>query len=548
MTLPTEFELMPVREQALGGGIEGAQRNTRELASWNAPMGPADMLINPIKEVADARSRDVIMNDGYMLGAINSHRDSIVGNQYRLNSNPNYRVLGADEGWAEEFQQAVEARFNLISDANECWLHAGGTLTLTGMVRLAIAQFMATGEVLGTGEYKRASSRPCATAFQFVSPDRLSNPDLQMDSRYLRRGIKRDAWGAPISAFIRTNHPYDYMGLDSIGEMFNWKEVPFRLPWGRLQVLHILDALQPDQTRGISDMVSVLKQIKMTKSFQDVTLQNAVVNASYAAALESELPPEMVAAAMGQGQQTFGGVAFDYMSMLSKYMGAAGAIQIDGAKIPQLFPNTKLRMQPMGTPGGIGTQFEESLLRYIASGLGLSYEQFSKDYSKVNYSSARAGQNEAFKMTQARKKLIADRVATEIFTLWLEEDIMGGNLPMYRGFTKDKFYRDPLVKSALAQCGWIGAGRGQIDELKETQSAMLRIKSGLSTFEKECARLGEDFREIFKQRQREDRMMEEMGLTFTMDASKPGSNDVQKTVRGEGNDDATQSTEEETTQ
>lgn len=541
MTLPTEFELMPLREKALGGGLEGAQRNTRELATWNPPMGPADTIISPVKDVADARSRDVVMNDGYMLGAINAHRDSIVGNQYRLNSNPNYRVLGADEAWAEEFQQEVEARFNLISDSNECWLHAGGRLTLTGIVRMSIAQFMVTGEVLGTGEYKRSSTRPCATAFQFVSPDRLCNPDMRMDDKYLRRGIKLDDWGAPVSAFIRTNSPYDYLGLNTLTHMFNWKEIPFRLPWGRMQVLHIQDALDPEQTRGISDMVSVLKQIKMTKNFQDVTLQNAVVNASYAAALESELPADMVAAAMGQGQTTFGAVAYDYMSMLAQYMGAAGAIQIDGAKIPQLFPNTKLRMQPMGTPGGVGTPFEESLLRYIAAGLGLSYEQFSKDYSKVNYSSARAGQNEAFKMTQSRKKLIADRVATEIYTLWLEEDIMAGNLPMYPGFSKDKFYRDPLVKAALAQCGWIGAGRGQIDELKETQSAMMRIKSGLSTFEKECARLGEDFREIFKQRQREDRMIQEMGLTFTMDASKPGSNEVQKTVRGEGNDDSVQS-------
>lgn len=311
MTLPTNFEVMPLREKALGGGIEGAQRNTRELATWNAPMGPADLLVNPIKDVADARSRDVVMNDGYMLGAINSHRDSIVGNQYRLNANPNYLVLGADEKWAEEFQQVAEARFNLVSDSNRNWLHAGGTLNLTGIIRMAIAQFMLTGEVLGTGEYKRESDRPCRTAFQFVSPDRLCNPDMQMDNKFLRRGIKLDVWGAPVSAYIRTNHPYDYMGLDSIGALFNWKEIPFRLPWGRLQVLHIQDAMQPDQTRGVSDMVSVLKQIKMTKSFQDVTLQNAVVNASYAAALESELPAEMVAAAMGHGQPSFGAVAFD---------------------------------------------------------------------------------------------------------------------------------------------------------------------------------------------------------------------------------------------
>ena len=42
----------------------------------------------------------------------------------------------------------------------------------------------------------------------------------------------------------------------------------------------------------------------MTRSFNDITLQNAIVNASYAAAIESELPPEMTADMLGGGNRT----------------------------------------------------------------------------------------------------------------------------------------------------------------------------------------------------------------------------------------------------
>ena len=43
-----------------------------------------------------------------------------------------------------------------------------------------------------------------------------------------------------------------------------------------------------------------------------------------------------------------------------------------------------------GKGGPLGQEFEQSLLRYIAAALGVSYEQLSKDYSQTNYSSARA--------------------------------------------------------------------------------------------------------------------------------------------------------------
>ena len=45
-------------------------------------------------------------------------------------------------------------------------------------------------------------------------------------------------------------------------------------------VLHIIEQMRPDQTRGIAEMVAVLKEMRMTKRFHEITLQNAVVNAT----------------------------------------------------------------------------------------------------------------------------------------------------------------------------------------------------------------------------------------------------------------------------
>lgn len=515
-----------VQHRAFGGALEGAERTTRETFSWNPSIVSPDQQINPVKEMADARGRDSVQNDGYATGAINTHRDNIVGAEYRLNAQPDWNVLGIDQTRAEAFQIQAESEFNLLADSPECYFDAEGTKTLTGLIRLAVGGFVITGEVLGTAEWKRAADRPFSTAIQMVSPTRLSNPDGLPDDRFLSRGVVRDTFGEPTGYWIRATYPTEFFDP----RVQNWKLIEARKPWGRRQVIHIIEPLQPGQTRGVADMVSVLKNMRMTKKFKDVVLQNAVVNASYAAAIESELPREVVMGSMGLGQNGFGDMLGTYMQALAAYAGASQNIAVDGVKMPHLFPGTKLNLKPMGTPGGVGTDFEESLLRHTASALGLSYEQFSRDYSKTNYSSARASMAETWKYMQSRKKAVADRMATMIYILWLEERINAGAFKMLGNRAKEFFY-DPLKRAALTKCSWIGASRGQIDEMKETQSAILRIKAGLSTFELECARLGEDFRRIFVQRAKEQKLMEELGISFDDGAEKPGANDRQQTLK-----------------
>lgn len=527
-TLP-QIEVLPsapVEPSAMGGGLEGAERLSRETMRWNPSMRSPDQVINFAKPTADARGRDMVHNDGYAMGAVTTHRDSIVGASYRLNAQPNWRVLGASQEWAEEFQQVVEARFNLIADSEACYLDASGMNTFTGLIRLAVGGFVMTGEVLATAEWLRSPVRPLRTAIQMVSPDRLSNPEGVSDDRFLRRGIRKDTFGRPVSYYIRKGYPTEHYDEKS----YLWAEVPAGKPWGRKQVIHIIEQLLPDQSRGIADMVSVLKQMKMTKSFQEVTLQNAVVNASFAAAIESELPPEIVYQSLG-GADNAGWINTigQYMNALNDYIGNSSNINIDGAKIPHLFPGTKLNMTPMGTPGGVGSDFEESLQRNIAAALGLSYEEFSRDYSKTSYSSARASMVSTWRFMQSRKKNVADRLASAIYTLVLEEEINAGNLPLPPGKTAAHFY-EPLMKDAYSACSWIGASRGQIDELKETQAAILRIKSGLSTYEIEVSKLGLDFREVFEQRAREEGIIKAKGLAFSLDAQREGKKTTQNVL------------------
>lgn len=516
------------KDLMLGGGLEGASRTERELALWRPNMGSPDQIINTHKEIVDARSRDMAMNDGHVAGAVQTHKDSIVGSLFRLNAQPEWRVMGltdaVGESYAEEFQLVAEARFALTAESDNHWLDAARRQTLTEMLRLAVGGFVFSGEVCAASQWLRESGRPCRTAVALVSPDRLTNPNDIMDGPYpsvnsagikIKRGVEMDSRGRHLAYHIRNGHPAELMDFRA----YSWTRIEAEKPWGRKQFLYINEPLQIEQTRGVADMVAVLKLLKMTKKFSEVTLQNAVVNASFAAAIESEMPTADVVAALGGGTEGYEAALQEYLTMLGAYVGGGNNIALDGAMIPHLFPGTKLNLKPIGTPGGVGTEFEASLLRKIAAALGVSYEELARDYSKVSYSSARASMQQTWRFMQSRKKIVADKLASMIYTLWLEEEIAQGNIPLPPGWTRDDFYK-PLMPEAFSQCTWIGSGRGQIDEMKETQAAILRIKSGLSTYEDECAKLGNDFRRVFAQRAREEGLIKKYGLAFSLDAQK----------------------------
>ena len=544
---PPVAEMVPAGtggEMALGA-FEGADRFDASLALWQPSMGSADADIIPDKQLGDSRSRHMLRNDAYVQGGATLHKDNIVGAQYVLNAKPASRVLFGkqDDLWETEFQEEIEEHFDLAAESIDNLFDASRMNTFTSLVRLAVGIDLAGGEVLATVEWVR-DGRPFNTAIQMVDADRLSTPPLLTRdlTANVRAGIRRNNYNAPQSYFIRDTHPQDYAPTFlSYARNWQWTEVPLRKPWGRLQVIHILEQMRPAQTRGISTMVASLKEMHITRRFRDVTLQNAVTQALYAAAITSERPAAEAFQLLGGGQlnaQAFQQMTNDYMvgymGAIDQFAGNAKNLQVDGVRIPWLPPGTKLDMIAPSNGGPLGMEFEQSLLRYIAATLNVSYEQLSRDYTNTNYSSARAAMSETWKAMTSLKKRTADRFATSMYRLWLEEMV---NADKFTTFPKAKaalMYENSALGTgfeALTRCDWIGAARGQIDELKETQAAALKISNGLSTREAEIARLGGDWRKVLRQSAREAKFIEELeaglnGPLFNSSASASMMNAV----------------------
>lgn len=530
------------KDMMFGGAYDGAARFEKNIAGWAPALNSADMDILPDKELLDARSRDTFRNDAYLQGGATLHKDSIVGSFYFLNSKPEIEVLGFDEEWAEAAQKEIEAKFTLWAESPRKWVDASRQNDFTGMVRLVVGVYTTGNEALATVEWLRDKGREFNTAIQMVDCDRLSTPpDLQWNAS-VRAGIETNYNGAPVRYHIKVKHKSD-IGIAFGDSDYRWKAVDAEKPWGRQQVIYIREQMRVDQTRAIADIVAGLKEIAITRKFRDVTLQNAVVNAMYAASIESELPPEAVYQQMNgsmQGDMASGVVDYaeKYLAAINQYVGAAKHMKMDGVRIPHMFPGTKLQLRPAGNPGGVGQDFEVSLLRYIAAALNVSYEELSRDFTKTNYSSARAAMAQTWRFTQSRKKIVADAFANAVFRCWLEEAINKNMLRCFPASKAGMLYTDGVLNmmfDALANAEWTGAARGQIDELKETQAAVLRIKYGLSTHEDELVRLGKDWRRVYAQLERERKEREKRGIELYEDN---GTNAASGTTRESTDEDS----------
>ena len=503
----------PAAGAAVAGGAsyDGASKVDR-LMSWSPPLRSADADLLPDKGSLDARVRDTLRNDAYVAGGDKQRKDSIVGAEYRLNAKPATKILWGkeDEAWESEFQEEVETKFALDANSEQHWFDVARLNTFTDLVRLNVGVHLAGGESLCISQWMPDDGRPFRSALQMVDTDRLSTPSTMaglVNLSRIRNGVLRDKWGAPQAYYIRNQHPNDGRFTDFSGNsLYNWTRVPARTPWGRMRVCHIYEQMRADQSRGISEIVSALSECRMTKHFRKTELERAVLAASYAMSIESEFPDNILDAMGGEVESgTNATVTWmaGYLEAISNYSAGARNLHMDGTKIPVFAPGTSLKVQNPGANGPLGEKYEQSLLRYIASALGVSYEELSRDFTQTNYSSARAAFGKTWIAMQSLKKMVADRFANFGYRLWLEEMINRNDLETLKRKNVPLYYEGRNAE-AYSACEWIGAGQGQIDPLKETQASILKIKAGLSTKENEIAKSsGGDWRTIARQIKRE---------------------------------------------
>jgi len=458
---------------------KGASRD-RLRSSWIPGGGSADTdLLPELKDIRE-RSRDLNRNDAHASGITSTMTVNVVGSGIRPQSRVDKEQLGIEDAAAGKFQKDAERVWKLWTP----FADAGRRMDFYEIQQLVDRQILENGEALIVPMMIDDPSRPYRTALQVIESDRLDTPPEKRGDKSIRSGVRIGERGEAVSYFIRKTHPGDVLYSKRTEKDF--VEVPAFNEYGRRNVFHLYYVLRSGQTRGVPFFAPVLSYFKDLGEYAEAELVAARIAACFSLFITSEASMDVSA-----------GGAFE--------RNAAGQFveSLEPGMIKHLMPGESITSFNPQRPGSSFEPFVDRILKAISAALGLPYELVAKDFSKTNYSSARAALLEARRYFRMRQEWLAQKFCQPVWDMVLEEAYLK------REIKADTFYEN---RQRWTSASWIAPGWEWVDPLKEAQAAEVGLRNGIVTYSDLYAQDGKDWEECFEQRKREQDKFKELGL------------------------------------
>lgn len=459
------------KAQSMLGSYRAADR-TRLRSNWWPGSGSPDEDLLPDLATLRERSRDLNRNDAHAAGITTTVNSNTVGTGIKPQARVKSKKLGISDDEAAAFQEAAE-------DNWEKWCpyaDAGGRMDFYEIQNLVDRQILENGEVILLPLMLEDRSRPFLLAFDVIEADRLETPPDKRADRSIRYGVEIGERGEPVSYHIRTTHPGDMIVAKDRG-LAKYTRIPAYGETGRKNVFHLYWVNRPGQTRGVPFFAPVMNYFKDLADYMEAELVAARVAACFAIFIKKE---DAYSAALGGTSET--------------NARAQRLEELEPGMIDYLSPGEDITAFNPNRPGGQFEPFVDRILRAISTGLNLPYEIVAKDFSKTNYSSARAALLEARRYFMVRQSWLSRKLCQPAWEMLQEEAFLRNKLPA------NSFYEK---KGDWLRARWIAPGWQWVDPVKEATSSELAINIGISTMADEAASQGRDWEEVLEQRARE---------------------------------------------
>jgi len=416
------------------------------------------------------RSRDANRNHPVAAGASDTMAHNIVGSGLKPQSRIPYKILGISESRGGDLQLQAEAAFAKWAPLAS----ADNRLSFDELQFVALLKTVEDGEIIALPTWAQESWRPYGRCIELLESERLATPGNRARiDKSVQHGIKPGRRGEPQTYYIR-----------KANSLTEYLTVPARDRAGRPKILHVFPTRRPGQMRGIPFFAPVLTY------FQDL--------ANY---LEAEIVAARVAACLSvfiSKDQQFG--------LTGRESSSDSTVQeLTPGLIARLGMGESINVVDPKRPGDSFAPFVESILRLIGVALGLPYELLVKDFSKTNYSSARASLLEGRRVFKTWRGWLASKFCHPIWQLVIEEAYLRGE------FDAPDFYK---YYHEYTRAAWIGGGWGWVDPVKEVEASRKAIDYGLSTLAKEAAAQGDDWEENLDQLARERTAIDSRRVTI----------------------------------
>jgi lambda family phage portal protein len=371
----------------------------------------------------------------------------------------------------------ISAAFSEWSKKKNCTVD--GRLSFRGVQETALKNTAVDGEVF-VRKVRGFAGNKFKFALQLIDSDQcdhLYSVPPSKNGNEIRLGIEVDKWGKPVAYWINPGHPSD------LGGSLDRQRIPAE------DIIHLYDLERVAQTRGVTWFHPVMLQLRMLEGY-----------------IEAELVAARTGAAKMGWLEYTDASAYEEPNPDKKFV-----LEANPGTIETLPPGLTFKEWNPDHPANAFPNFVITIMRQIATGLGVSYNALASDLIGVNYSSMRSGlliERDQWKRDQS---WMIENLCEPVF-----EDFLLCAMD-FGGLVLDS--RDPEKFKAGK---WEPRGWQWVDPLKDAQAAVLSIGANLTSRTRVLGEEGEDWEEVLEEIRSELDLAETLDIDLTLpSATKP---------------------------
>ncbi len=470
----------------------------RRTANWYRTNTDANAAVGPALAYLRATARDLVRNNPYAESALTTIVDHMVG--WGIEAKP----VGPDG-----------KRVNPSAPIAKLWKDWAGTTAcdadnrhdFAGLQALVARTVAESGECLVRRRWRRPGDGfTIPLQLQVVEPDFLdaSKSSENYNGHRIVQGVEFDAVGRRVAYWMFRQHPGSASAVASGS---------YAVPAS--EVHHIYRNTRAGQVRAPSWFAPVLLRFKDFDEFEDATLMKQKI-AACLAVITSDVD--------GTG------------------LPLGTATDTDDPPIDTISPGAILNVPPGRTVDVVNPPstseyptYSVTVLRAIATGLGVAYEDLTGDYTGMPFSAARMSRLRHWARVDGwRWKMLIPQFCDPSWHWFVEAAMLADKIP---------------ISAAHPGVRWTAPPPPMIEPDKEGLAMMRLRRVGLRSLSESIRESGYDPQEVFDELAAENATLDQLGIVLDSDprrmtqagqaqAPSPDDNPVPEPGKGQGGDDA----------
>ena len=429
-----------------------------------------------LKKLRD-RSRQLCRDNPYAKQAKRTTQINVIGQGIKLQCNvPSLRGRKKDK----RLSMMIDKAWKEWCKRDHC--DVSGQKSFFMLENMMVGALVESGEVFFRIIRKKFGKSKVGLALEIIESDLVDDDytgKVLRKGNEWRMGIEVDRFGRPQRYAFLNRHPGDYFFKD------NYTEQKHTIV-NASEIIHLFIPERPAQNRGVPFFSSIMDDMHQLSGYESAAVIRARAGASlmgFISSTEGELEADDV-----EAEQRL----TDFEAGVFKYLN----------------PGEEITVPNISSPDSQYESFVRAKIRRFASGLGVSYETISRDFSETNYSSSRLSlleDREHWKMLQT---YFVENFHQRIFEEFLDAAVLSGvlNLPDYE-----------LSPERYASPKWQTRGWSWVDPKKEIEAFRLGEAAGYYTKSQITSMLGIDFEDNVEQIKAEKETLNDIGVQLDLD-------------------------------